>query len=273
MSDPKVAILMTVYRGDCKDFLKDALNSILPQSYNNICIYLGIDGPISKELKELLLTFKNESNLNILYFEKNRGLANTLNDLISLMLEDKSIKYIARMDSDDISHESRIDKQVKLLEHMPAVSICGTSCREFGASFALAEKHLPIRHDELVEFSVTRCPMIHPTVMFRAEVFKTGIRYPVDTALTEDMSLWFILLKEGFKFHNINEVLLDYRLNENTISRRHGFSKALSEFNIRIKYMFKLKRVSAKNVLMIASRLLFHVMPVQIMAYAYKKIR
>ncbi|MBH0078187.1 glycosyltransferase [Pseudoalteromonas sp. NZS11] len=274
MNTPKVAVLMTVYKNDNTLLVKEAIDSIIFQSYKNICLFLGIDGPIPDDLREFILSIDcNNEKLKITFFDKNRGLACTLNDLITQVLEDKLIKYIARMDSDDISYLSRVDKQVSLLESKPEISVCGTSCREFGASFALEAKHLPQEHNELIDFSVTRCPLIHPTVMFRVEVFKGGIRYPVDTALTEDMALWFILLVQGYQFYNINEVLLDYRLNESTISRRNGFNKGLSEFSIRIKYMFKLKRVNLKNSLLIISRLLFHLMPLKIMAYAYKNAR
>ncbi len=113
------------------------------------------------------------------------------------------------------------------------MDVCGTSCHEFGASFSLDEKHLPKGHDQLVEFSITRCPFIHPTVMFRSSVFEKGHRYPTNTSLTEDMALWFQLLKSGCVFANLNDVLLDYRLNENTINRRHGIGKAFSEIRIR----------------------------------------
>jgi hypothetical protein len=274
MSTPIVGILMTVYKNDNVMAVKEAIVSIVNQSYSSSQLFLGVDGPISDELKDLLLVLDEQfKTINLVFFESNRGLASSLNDLITLILKDKTIKYIARMDSDDIAYFNRIEKQVLFFESNPQVDVCGTSCREFGAPFALEAKHLPKEHDELVDFSVVRCPFIHPTVMFKASIFETGIRYPTDTSLTEDMALWFVLLERGFKFHNINEVLLDYRLNEHTVARRHGIGKAFSEFSIRFRYMVRLKRVTFKNILLVGGRLLFHILPVSIMAYAYKKVR
>lgn len=274
MTLPKVAVLMTVYKNDNVVAVKEAVESIANQTYTNILLYLGVDGIIPLELNSLLLALDNKfDSIKLVFFESNRGLAHSLNDLISLVLQDKTIKYAARMDSDDIAYISRIEKQVLFFESHPNVDVCGTSCREFGAPFALEVKHLPIEHEDLADFSITRCPFIHPTVMFKVCVFQTGIKYPTDTSLTEDMALWFILLENGFKFHNINEVLLDYRLNENTVSRRHGISKAFSEFSIRVRYMFRLKRVTLKNFTLVTGRLLFHILPVSIMSYAYKKLR
>lgn len=274
MGKPVVGVLMTVYKNDNSTAVKQAIESIVNQSYSTMRLFLGVDGPIPQELKDLLLVFEKQfNNINLVYFGSNRGLARSLNDLITLILQDKTIKYIARMDSDDISHINRIEKQVLFFESNPKVDVCGTSCREFGASFALEAKHLPEAHEELADFSIVRCPFVHPTVMFRVSVFEEGIKYPTDTTLTEDMALWFVLLEKGFKFHNINEILLDYRLNENTVSRRHGISKAFSEFSIRVRYMFRLKRVTLKNFTLVTGRLLFHILPVSIMSYAYKKLR
>ena len=87
------------------------------------------------------------------------------------------------------------------------------------------------------------------------------------------MALWFILLNEGCKFSNINEILLDYRLNENTIARRTGADKAFSEFKIRFSNMRTLNKVSIRNVTLVFARLVFHVLPNSVMKLAYKRLR
>jgi glycosyltransferase involved in cell wall biosynthesis len=271
MSECNIAVIMSVYRYDNPEMFKVAVNSILEQSIScDLLIYR--DGPVSSELDEVLDSYSLLSNVIIFRNNENNGLATSLNFLISFSLE-KGYQYIARMDSDDISRPDRLRRQVLFLENNSDVDVLGASCHEFGASFALYEKHLPINHEELMNFSITRCPFIHPTVIFRRDVFEEGYRYPVDTTLTEDMALWFELLNAGFKFANINEVLLDYRLNENTINRRKGISKALSEINIRLRNMISLKQVNYKNVLLIAARIVFHLMPDFLIKVAYKKAR
>lgn len=87
------------------------------------------------------------------------------------------------------------------------------------------------------------------------------------------MALWFDLLNAGFKFSNINEVLLDYRLSENTVNRRKGIKKALSEIKVRFHNMISLKQVSVWNVTMIFARIIFHLMPNFLVKLAYKNAR
>lgn len=270
-TNKKVAVIMSVYKSDNPIHFKQAIDSILNQS---ICcdLYLFRDGLVSNELQSIIDGYISSNDIFLLYTDINGGLALAMNTLIDSIV-DKEYDFIARMDSDDISHKERILKQIKYLEKNPDVDICGTFCKEFGASYALEIKELPTSHTELLNFSITRCPFIHPTVMFRAKVFSLGFRYPIDTALTEDMAFWFKLLNSGFKFGNCDEVLLDYRLNENTVERRKGFGKAKSEFSIRFYNMLKMKRFNFKNATLISARLFLHMLPVALLKLAYKVSR
>ncbi len=268
---PSIAVIMSIYRSDSPEALKIAIDSMLNQTLPcDLLIYQ--DGEIPTKLSEQLKEYTDKNEVKLFVNSINKGLASGLNYLISYALE-KNYDYIARMDSDDISRNSRIEKQVEFLNNNPLVDVLGTSCSEFGATFALDEKHLPQTHEELLDFSITRCPFIHPSVMFRASVFAKGHRYPENTTLTEDMALWFQLLNYGVRFANLNEVLLDYRLNENTINRRKGFKKAMSEINIRTHNMISLKQVNLKNVVLIGARIVFHLMPSSLVKLAYKKAR
>ncbi|EJD6599346.1 glycosyl transferase 2 family protein, partial [Providencia rettgeri] len=189
------------------------------------------------------------------------------------ILEYSHIEYIARMDSDDISLPLRLKIQRDYLENHPDIDILGTACEEFGTPYALAEKRLPSEHDDLVTFSITRCPFIHPSVMFRRRIFEEGNRYPTHTCFTEDMAFWLELLYKNYKFHNLPDVLLRYRLEENTMARRAGLSKAKSEVALRLGYMFLLNKFSLKNMLLIYSRYCFHLLPPKLMSLAYKYLR
>ncbi|MCD9513360.1 glycosyltransferase [Photobacterium carnosum] len=271
MQQSNVAVIMSVYRSDDPKMLKISIESILNQTAKcDLLVYQ--DGEISRELSTILQQYVKDGCLTLFVNDINKGLAAGLNFMINYSIE-QGYKYIARMDSDDISRPTRIEKQVNFFENNNNIDVLGTSCREFGASFALDEKHLPKTHEELLNFSIIRCPFIHPSVMFRSSVFEKGIRYPENTVLTEDMALWFLLLNNGFQFANINEILLDYRLNENTINRRKGFKKAMSEINIRTKNMISLKQVNIKNISLIGARIVFHLMPSSLVKLAYKKAR
>ncbi|CZZ67800.1 Uncharacterised protein [Enterobacter hormaechei] len=166
-----------------------------------------------------------------------------------------------------------MSEQIAFLEMHPEVDLCGTYCQEFGSTYALTEKCLPKAHKDLVKFSIARCPFIHPTVMFRRHIFASGHRYPTYTTYTEDMALWFELISTGYTLGNVDKVLLDYRLTEDTILRRRGFKKSISEVKLRVKYMIVLKQLTVKNILLITSRVVFHLLPVSFMRFMYRNMR
>ncbi|HFU0505447.1 TPA: glycosyltransferase, partial [Vibrio parahaemolyticus] len=229
-----LAVIMSVYRSDRLNELKLAFDSLFEQTYKAM-IFLCKDGELSDEVNAYLHTLLDRDDVVILENENNIGLAKSLNRLIDLIQSDYKFEFIARMDADDICRVERFELQINHFRHNEDIDLCGGFCSEFGASFAISPKKLPLNHLELLDFSIGRCPLIHPTVMFRAKIFDDcSIRYPENTTLTEDMALWFELLSKGYRFSNIPYILLDYRLNENTISRRQGLRKAISEFKLRI---------------------------------------
>lgn len=271
-SKARVAVIMSVYRSDIYTDIENAIDSILKQTYP-CSLYLYQDGPVSVEVSTLLNSIRDvHANVTLMVSTVNCGLAHALNTMIDKVMAE-GYEFIARMDSDDISRPTRIAKQIDYFKQHPDVDVLGASCREFGASYALVEKHLPKSHAELVDFSVARCPFIHPTVMFRSRLFFNGLRYPTATKLTEDMALWLKLIEDGYRLANLNEVLLDYRLNENAVKRRQGIGKAISEFNIRFKHMRTMKKNTPKNMFLISSRLLFHVLPLSVIKMLYKFAR
>ena len=271
---PHVAIIMSVYVNDNLEQLKLAVDSILGQDYQSLRFFIYKDGLISEEATNYLNEVSENANIFLFGNRVNFGLANSLNYLIDVVLRDMpQVEFIARMDSDDISHSNRISKQVKYFQKSPLVSVCGTACREFGSDAANEFNHVHPKHDDILKLSISKCPMVHPTVMFRKSVFTRGFRYTTETRFTEDVALWFELLSAGLVFGNIDEPLLDYRLTDDTIRRRLGFRKAISEFTLRICFMFKLGQFSPKNTVLVFARLVFHLLPFKLVRYLYKNSR
>ncbi|MDW1579758.1 MULTISPECIES: glycosyltransferase [unclassified Vibrio] len=267
----KVAVIMSVYGKDSPEEVKASINSILNQTYDSD-LFIYCDGPLPKKLEGVVAKFSDKENIYVSKSSLNKGLSHALNSLIDIV-SGSDYTYVARMDSDDISLRDRIEKQVTFMKNNPEVDVLGGACREFGAKFSIDYKRLPLKHDELKSFSVARCPFIHPTVMFRSSVFKEGYRYPIHTSFTEDMALWFILLEAGKKFANLPDILIHYKMNENTVSRRRGLSKSLSEVKLRFKHMKSMNAVNIKNITSLFYRFIFHLLPLPIMRLLYKSLR
>ncbi|WP_228003370.1 glycosyltransferase [Vibrio parahaemolyticus] len=263
-------IIMSVYKNDNLEYLKDAIDSLLNQTYNSFHICICKDGPLPKDIDSVLEEYnKNIDEFTLLSNKNNEGLAKSLNKLIDYVMTFDEVKYIVRMDSDDISRKNRLERQIDYI-NKNKLDVCGAFCREFGASYSMDLKVVPLTNKDIIVSSIDRCPFIHPTVIFRDIVFRNGLRYPEDTSFTEDMALWYKIIESGYITGNIPEVLLDYRLNEDTIIRRLGWAKGVSEFSIRYKYIRENHLLSVVSFLKVFSRLFFHFLPVPIIKYLFK---
>ena len=102
---PLVSILMPVY--NCAPFLKSAIESILNQTYKNFELIVIDDGSTDTSLKVIKHYASIDKRIRFVSRE-NKGLVDTINEMVKLAKGD----YIARMDGDDISMPTRIEKQL-----------------------------------------------------------------------------------------------------------------------------------------------------------------
>lgn len=248
------------------DQLKAAINSILSQTLVPDEIHLIQDGIVSEDLasfvKHYIDTFSHVKHILI---DSNSGLAHALN--VSILSTNS--KYYARMDSDDISHPQRLEKQVKFLEANPNVDILGTWSLEFEADHTTEScflRKVPTNQFEMKKIFHYRNPFIHPTVMFRRIVFaKIGLYNPV-FRLEEDLELWSRALKMQIKVANLPEALLYYRFT-GSISRR---AYALP-YQVKARYQYNTWSIQL-NILKLLS-LLMRILPLTIQKWAYQYLR
>lgn len=214
-SAPIITVLMPVY--NCELYIKDAVDSILCQSYSNF-EFLIIDDASSDETVNIIKLY-NDPRIQL--FEKllNTGYTDSLNQGLLLAKG----KYIARMDGDDICVPTRFEKQVAFLDANPDISVCGTWFNIIGSD---AVKKLPENHESIKLALLRKNCIAHPSVMIRKQVLdKFDIVYDVSKEPAEDYDLWVRLLSLG-KLHNLQEALLNYRMHDTQVShKRHEEQK------------------------------------------------
>jgi glycosyltransferase involved in cell wall biosynthesis len=280
MGDINTAVIMSVYINDALFQIKEAVNSVKQQTLP--ChLYVVADGPVCDEVHNYFLSQasnKNDNNtFNLYYFPRmiNRGLAHSLNELISYVLtSENSYAYVARMDADDICFPERIQKQAEYLNVYKNVDVLGTGCHEFSSSNKhVFTKILPEQDAILKRDLIKKCPFVHPSVTFRINVFRDGMRYPTDTRFTEDYAFWVLLAVRGYIFGNIEEALIKFRFEDDVLLRRRGLNKANSEFTARLSAMKELSCFSMRNVFYSCAIWGLRVIPVSLARFAYKKMR
>lgn len=227
MPSVRVATLMCVYGGDRPQAFEEALLSVLGQELDaevESRLYLGVDGPLQAAVEEVIRRHAGHIH-KIVRSPENRGLAATLNALIA-SLEDE--QFVFRMDADDRCHPSRYRTQLAHLARHETVDILGTDIVEVDETTgARRVVQFPGGSEDDALGIARRVPVAHPTVCFRRSVLDRMGGYPLSTG-NEDIALWFACLREGFRFDNVRQPLLEFRITAGFWKRR-SLQKAFRE--------------------------------------------
>ena len=219
---PDFSVLMSLYEKEKPEYFDESMHSIIHQTVQPSEIVIVLDGPITSALEEVLQRYKKTAPMPVreIRCKENRGLGVAL----SVGVPECSYELIARMDSDDISREDRFEKQLLLMMSHPDLDICGSNIAEFEGTkdHIVAERKVPLHHDEIAEYQKTRSALNHVTVMFKkAKVLQAG-NYQ-DVPLMEDDSLWVRMILKGAKCANIDENLVYVRVDGGMFERRGGW--------------------------------------------------
>lgn len=234
----KIAVILPVYKNDKPKYLGLAVESVLNQTYRNINLYIGVDGPVGEDLKESLEIIDRQGRVSIVWFEENRGLACVLNDLLDICFKDE-YEYIARMDADDISDLSRFEKQVAFLDKHLEIDVVGGAIDEIDEKGDSRHKRIvyPETPEECRAFFAKRNPHAHPAVMFRKSFFDklNGRKYRPEYRQNQDTMLWYDGMMAGTQHANIPDVVLNFRMtNAMFKKRRNGWEFAKKQFKDRL---------------------------------------
>ena len=234
----KIAVILPVYKKDKVEFLTKSVESILYQTYKNIHLYIGVDGPVGNDLREYLHSLEKQNTVSVVWFEENRGLACVLNDLLD-MSYNEGYEYIARMDADDISETTRFEKQISFLEKHPEIDVVGGAIEEIDEKGKSRGKTIiyPATPVECRDFFSKRNPHAHPAVLFRKSFFEklNGKKYRPEYRQNQDTMLWYDGMMAGTQHANIQDVILRFRMTDTMFKkRRNGWAFAKKQFTDRL---------------------------------------
>lgn len=209
-----VSIIMGVYNG--AQTLKDAVDSIISQTYEDWELIICNDCSTDNTLAILNEYAKKDNRIIVIENETNKGLAASLNHCLEYVRGE----YIARMDCDDISINTRLEKQYSFLEKNKQYDLVGTYMQGFNGDTRLnviETKLYPTKYD-----LPKGAPFSHATIMMRTITMKKLNGYCISkhTLRTEDVDLWYRFFSNGFKGANISEVLYLVRMDDEAYKRR-----------------------------------------------------
>jgi glycosyltransferase involved in cell wall biosynthesis len=227
---PLVSVLMATFNN--APFLSLAVDSILNQTFTDF-EFMIINDASTDETSAILdsyhdpriIRLENPVNLN-LPASLNRGLAIAQG------------KYIARMDSDDISYQERLAKQLQFMEAHPEIGVLGTAYGVINEkSEYVTTWTLPQMHNELMLTLLFTSPVFHGSAFMRADKLRQVHGYNAAYSKKQDIDLWTRLCKIT-RFHCLPEALYQYRIRPDYQDR--GVEKWTVSDNIRRHFIEEL---------------------------------
>jgi glycosyltransferase involved in cell wall biosynthesis len=244
MSRPKVSIVFPFY--NCEKFIKEALSSIEYLTSDDFEIIAVNDGSTDNSLEyaqEALRRFTIDSTL--ISRNHRQGCFTARTEAFKVARG----RFIALADADDVNIEGRFEKQLKFLEdnrHPGSRYIdgCGgwaEKIDENGKNIGLMD-YPPQNNEEIInkiKSDPTCNPFIDPTMMVDKDILYCldGYSSDGDKSLVGDMDLWFRALKKGFIFHNMQEVLIKYRINPDGNTRSHQKEMIKQHVTVRNEFI------------------------------------
>lgn len=241
-----LSVIMSVYNEPI-DWLKQSIDSIFNQTYKNFEFIIICDNPNYKECIAILKEYEiNDNRVRLIFNDKNIGLTKSLNKGLKIAKG----KYIARMDADDISLPERLEQQLNYLETHPSVDVCGCNIRPFGniSMFTSKIKKHPEEHKDIVAYMYFDNPIAHPSVMIRRNINNWSFHYDETIKKAQDYYLWYDLFNHKAVFHNLQSVLLLYRISDIQISKTSASEQLRVADIIHEKMLSNMGVISDYNV-------------------------
>ena len=233
---PLVSVLMPVHNGS--RFMRLAIESIMSQTYRNFEL-LVIDDGSTDDTWKILNKYKQKYPDKIRLYRKpeQTGAFASVNLLFPIMKG----AFIAPMDSDDISHPQRLEKEVNYLESHQKVIVVGSNAKIIDAGGrTTGAKIYPSDHNNIYRAFALINPIIHPSCMIRRSLLPhRGYLYHTQFGVNSDYYTLFNLLSYG-KFANIPELLFSYRI--------HGANSSLENLRERFLTISRIRFQAVKKL-------------------------
>lgn len=207
---PTVAVVMTVHDG--LPYVVAAVDSILAQTFKAFEFIIVDDG--STDGTSDYLDAIGDPRVKVVHQTQQGQQA-----AAHCGIQKATAPLIARMDSDDVSHSERLERQVHFLNANPEVGLVGSQITRRGEVGSGLRSHFPTDHEQITDDLLhNRHSMCNPSTMFRRDLyFQVGGYWPHNIA--EDWDL-FLKIAEVAKLANLAEPLLSYRFHSGSINGR-----------------------------------------------------
>jgi hypothetical protein len=154
------------------------------------------------------------------------------------------------MDGDDISHPSRLKKQILFLKNNPKIDIVGTGIFIIDKNNKILKKKYFPKNDKLIKLTMPLyCCVCHATVMMKKSLFADIGYYNNNYKYVEDYALWLKAFQKNKTFFNIPESLYYVREDNFSVTKLNNSLHQLRGARIAFNFYYRIfrKKYEFKN--------------------------
>lgn len=217
--EPLISIIIPCY--NVEKYIKECLNSVISQTYENLEIIIVNDGSTDRTETEIKLFLDDKNKMGggkIKYFyQENQGLSGARNT----GLDNMNGEYVCFLDSDDFIHHNYVKVLYNtLIKYNADISICDFMkySEENSQDFEWKKDDTVIINTQKESFKLINTNYKYVVVwnkLYKAEIFN-NLRF-VPQKIHEDEFIIHYIMGKINKIAFINNVLLAYRQNPNSI--------------------------------------------------------
>ena len=200
-----VSCIVPVFNDEA--YIEEALQSILHQTYSRLEIIVVDDGSTDKTPDKV-----NAMGGRITYLRQDHAGPSAARNRGILA---SSGEFIAFLDSDDLWHPEKIQKQVDYMNANPDMDVCFTQLHNFWEPEAAGDKQ-KLDDKGLVKI----IPPYSPCSFFgRRTVFDKVGMFPPELVYGEDAHLFNLMKEAGLKMDVLAELLVSRRIHKRNLTR------------------------------------------------------
>ena len=209
MEKDLISVIMPTY--NCANFIEETIKSVQCQTYNNWELIIVDD--CSKDNTEEIVNqiIKLDNRIKYYKLDTNQGAAMARTKAMEL----SKGKYMAFLDSDDLWKKDKLEKQIKFMKDNNYNFTC-TSYEQIDEQGNKLDKIIKTKKKVDYNRLLLDCPVGNSTVMYNVD--KLGKFEVPNIRKRNDDALWLQILKKEKYIYGMEDVLMEYRIRNNSIS-------------------------------------------------------
>ena len=226
--EEKIDIILATYNTHIP-YLKEQIDSILNQTYQNIHLIISDDNSPNKEIQEILKQYEEQDERVTIYLqEENKGYIKNF----EFLLKKSEANYIMFADHDDIWYPQQVEKSIENLKK-ENVDLAYCDAEQINEKGEIIHKsYLTYKNVPCIQgkdnLAISRCIGIGCSQIFTKKVKQRMLPF-TDQVMAHDWLAAFVA-NEGKGISCIQEPLLGYRLHNTNVFGGRNLAQNLARW-------------------------------------------